>query len=118
MKGLRVLKTLLVVTAVAGFSACSLSAQTFGEITGRVTDPSGAVIPGASVTLTNVNTNAVRNVVTTEAGSYTFPAVAPGLYRMRTDLAGFKVAASEPFEVPDLYTLPRERSSVLLLPVL
>src|SRR3989442_8857147 len=74
-------------------------AQTFGEVTGRVTDPSGAVIPGAAVTLTNVNTNVVRNVVTTEAGAYTIPSVAPGFYRLRTELPGFKAAVSEPFEV-------------------
>src|SRR5262249_5349925 len=83
------LKTLLAVMALVGFSACCLYAQTFGEITGRVTDPSGAVIPGASVTLTNTNTNAVRNVVTTEAGTYTFPSIPPGFYRLRTELAGF-----------------------------
>src|SRR6058998_2750137 len=74
-------------------------AQTFGEVTGRVTDPSGAVIPGASVTLTNVNTNAVRNAVTTEAGNYTFTSIPPGFYRLRTELPGFKAAVSEPFEV-------------------
>jgi len=93
------MKTLLVVTALVGLSACCLYAQTFGEVTGRVTDPSGAVIPGASVALTNVNTNAVRNVVTTEAGAYTFPSIAPGFYRLRTELPGFKAAASDPFEV-------------------
>src|SRR5262245_65897604 len=93
------LKTLLIVTALVSFSACCLYAQTFGEVTGRVTDPSGAVIPGASVALTNVNTNAVRTVVSTEAGAYTFPSVAPGSYRLRAELAGFKAAASEPFEV-------------------
>src|SRR6267142_1555157 len=93
------MKTLLVVTALVGLSACWLYAQTFGEVTGRVTDPSGAVIPGASVALTNVNTNAVRNVVTTEAGAYTFPSIAPGFYRLRTELPGFKAAASDPFEV-------------------
>src|SRR5437667_2897739 len=93
------MKKLLVVAALAGFSVCCLYAQTFGEVTGRVTDPSGAVIPGASVALTNVNTNAVRNVVTTEAGTYTFPSIAPGFYRLRTELPGFKAAASEPFEV-------------------
>src|SRR5256885_1991838 len=93
------MKTLLVVTALVGLSACCLYAQTFGEVTGRVTDPSGAVIPGASVTLTNVNTNAVRNVVTTEAGNYTFPSVAPGFYRLRTELPGFKAAVSEAVEV-------------------
>src|SRR5438876_295903 len=93
------MKKLLVVTAVAGLSACCLCAQTFGEVTGRVTDPSGAVIPGASVALTNVNTNAVRNVVTTEAGAYTFTSIPPGFYRLRTELPGFKAAVSEPFEV-------------------
>src|SRR5262249_30987722 len=82
-----------------GFSVCCLYAQTFGEVTGRVTDPSGAVIPGASLTLTNVNTNAVRNAVTAEAGAYTFPSVPPGFYRLRTELAGFKAAVSEPFDV-------------------
>src|SRR6266850_4052066 len=93
------MKTLLVVTALVGLSACCLYAQTFGEVTGRVTDPSGAVIPGASITLTNVNTNAVRNVVSTEAGAYTFPSVTPGFYRLRAELPGFKAAAREPFEV-------------------
>src|SRR5215831_14975830 len=93
------MKTLLGVAALAGLCACSLYAQTFGEVTGRVTDPSGAVIPGASVALTNVNTNAVRTVVSTEAGTYTFASVAPGFYRMRTELPGFKAAASEQFEV-------------------
>src|SRR5436309_15261437 len=81
------------------FGVIPAMAQTFGEVTGRVTDPSGAVIPGASVALTNVNTNAVRNVVTTEAGAYTFPSIPPGFYRLRTELAGFKAAVSETFEV-------------------
>src|SRR5262249_19589390 len=93
------LRNLLVVTVLVGFSVCCLYAQTFGEVTGRVTDPSGAVIPGASLTLTNTNTNAVRNVVSTEAGAYTFPSIAPGFYRLRTELPGFKAAVSEPFEV-------------------
>src|SRR5215510_12539937 len=99
MSGLRKFKTLFVVVAMASFSVCCLFAQTFGEVTGRVTDPSGAVIPGASVTLTNVNTSGVRNVVTTEPGTYTFPSIPPGVYRMRTELPGFKTAVSEQFEV-------------------
>src|SRR5215831_18186327 len=99
MGGVRNTKTLFVIAVVAGFSVCCLYAQTFGEVTGRVTDPSGAVIPGASITLTNVNTNAVRNTVTAEAGAYTFPSMAPGTYKMRTELPGFKTAVSEAFEV-------------------
>ena len=70
MSGFRNVRTLFAVAVVAGFSVCVLYAQTFGGVTGRVTDTSGAVIPGASITLTNINTNAVRNGVTTEAGAY------------------------------------------------
>jgi hypothetical protein len=99
MGGLRELKAVFVVVVVATFSISCLHAQTFGEVTGRVTDASGAVIPGAALALTNVNTNAVRNTVTAEAGAYTFPSVPPGLYRLRTELPGFKTAASEQFEV-------------------
>src|SRR5499427_2109812 len=99
MGGVRNTKTLFVIAVVAGFSLCCLFAQTFGEVTGRVTDPSGAVIPGASITLTNVNTSGVRNVVTTEPGTYTFASIPPGVYRLRTELPGFKTAVSEPFEV-------------------
>ena len=99
MGGIRNTKALFVIAVVAGFSVCCLFAQTFGEVTGRVTDPSGAVIPGASITLTNVNTSGVRNVVTTEPGTYTFPSIPPGVYRLRTELPGFKTAVSEPFEV-------------------
>src|SRR5690348_15409959 len=85
--------------AIVFFCASSVYGQTFGEITGRVTDPSGAVVAGASLTLTNVNTNAVRKVVSTDAGVYTFPFVAPGPYKLTTEVSGFKAWTSEPFEV-------------------
>lgn len=80
-------------------SASSLYAQTFGEITGRVTDSSGAVMTGASITLTNTNTNAIRKAISTEAGVYSFPSVPPGPYKLSTQASGFKSWASEPFQV-------------------
>ena len=46
-------------------------AQTFGEITGRVSDSTGASVPGASITLTSISTNASRATVSTESGDYT-----------------------------------------------
>src|SRR5436190_4369002 len=88
----------LLLAVLASFFVNGLYAQTLGEITGRVTDPSGSVIPTASVTLINVNTNAVRNAVTTDAGVYTFPSVAPGSYQLTIRVPGFKTA-SERFEV-------------------
>src|SRR5436190_2192053 len=88
----------LLLAVLASFFVNGLYAQTLGEITGRVTDPSGSVIPTASITLINVNTNAVRNAVTTDAGVYAFPSVAPGSYQLTIRVPGFKTA-SERFEV-------------------
>jgi len=64
-------------------------AQT-AQITGRVTDPSGAVIPGASITVANVATGVDRQVTTNEAGYYTVPLLPPGQYRVAVQQQGFK----------------------------
>jgi hypothetical protein len=80
---------------------CSLPAfsQTLGEITGRVTDASSAGVPGATITLTSVATNAVRNTVSTGAGDYTFPSVPPGFYNVKAEHQGFKTATTNNVEV-------------------
>jgi hypothetical protein len=64
-------------------SAIPLAAQTFGEITGRVTDPTGAAIPAAKIFLIGVSTNATRTALSTDSGDYTFSSVAPGYYNLR-----------------------------------
>ena len=79
---------------LAGFLAIPVGAQTFGEVTGHIVDPSGAVIPGAKVTLTNTATNAVRTTVSTASGDYTFSAVAPGQYQLKVEQASFKTVMS------------------------
>jgi len=53
-----------------------------GTVTGTVRDESGAVIPAASVALTNTATNVTLNTTTNEVGYYLFPAVVPGPYRL------------------------------------
>jgi len=73
--------------------------QTLGEITGQVTDSTGAAVPGAAVTLINIATNATRSTVSTDAGVYTFPSVPPGFYNIKTEHTGFKTAASNNVEV-------------------
>jgi hypothetical protein len=80
-------------------SAFPLSAQTLGELTGRVSDPSGAAIAGSLVTLTNINTNAVRTAATTDSGDYSFPSLPPGFYKLKTEHAGFKSVISSDIEV-------------------
>src|SRR5262249_22224400 len=64
--------------------------QTLGEISGQVTDSTGGAIPGAKVVATNVDTNAAREVVTNEAGVYSFPSLQPGTYNVRVEKSGFK----------------------------
>ncbi|MCX6632155.1 MAG: carboxypeptidase-like regulatory domain-containing protein [Candidatus Solibacter sp.] len=76
-----------------------LLSQTLGEITGQVTDASGALIAGAKVAITNVNTNAARSAVTTDSGVYAFPSLQPGMYNVRVEKPGFKSAASNQVEV-------------------
>src|SRR5207248_887480 len=64
--------------------------QTFGEITGEVTDSSGAVVIGASVSVTNPQTNFTRTATTNNAGAYSFPALLPGVYNVRAEMQGFQ----------------------------
>jgi hypothetical protein len=73
--------------------------QTFGEITGQVVDASGASVPGAAVTLTNVNTSANRSTISNDTGIYTFPSVPPGTYHVKTEHTGFKTAVVANVEV-------------------
>jgi Carboxypeptidase regulatory-like domain/TonB-dependent Receptor Plug Domain len=60
------------------------------SLNGRVTDPSGAVVPGATVTLTNRETQVATEVKTNSNGVYTFPAVSPSRYELRVQAPGFK----------------------------
>jgi hypothetical protein len=71
-----------------------LFAQTGGTgiVVGTVTDPSGAAVPGATITLTDTATNGERTAITNEAGRYNFPNVPPGNYNLTISKAGFRVA--------------------------
>jgi hypothetical protein len=60
-----------------------------GSVTGIVTDPSGASIPAAKVTLRNLATNQTQRTTTTDAGVYTFPSVQRGAYDLTIEAPGF-----------------------------
>ncbi len=76
---------LLVIGTISGF------AQSFqGGIRGVVNDSGGAVIPGVDVTLINEATNISRTTISNEVGQYVFSAVAPGTYKVKAALQGFK----------------------------
>ena len=60
------------------------------EVRGTVTDPHGRVVVGATVTLTNIATNATRSTKTTDSGAYIFDLITPAEYRLEVDAKGFK----------------------------
>ncbi|HEV3215312.1 MAG TPA: TonB-dependent receptor [Vicinamibacterales bacterium] len=66
-----------------------------GEITGLVKDPGGAAVPGATVTVTSVETNLQRVLVSSGNGVYTAPSLPPGDYRVDVELSGFKPVRRE-----------------------
>lgn len=80
-------------------AAMSLRAQQITSISGSVTDPSGAVIPGAQVTLLNTATGVKRNVVTNSSGYYAIPSVDVGVYDVTVSARGFKSAAQQDLRV-------------------
>ena len=68
----------------------ALAQEITGTITGTVTDQSGAAIPGLTVTVRNMGTNATQSVVTDENGAYVATLLPPGRYEVSLELAGFK----------------------------
>jgi hypothetical protein len=75
-------------------SILPVSAQTFrGAISGTVTDPSHAVIPGADVTATSTATGVTRTAVTNTDGVYAFPELPNGTYDVEAALQGFRTQA-------------------------
>jgi len=78
------------------FAGGRVDAQgTRGIISGTVSDKSGAVLPGVTVTVTNQDTGIVRSGTTTADGLYRFPALEPGLYTVRAALSGFQIVENK-----------------------
>src|SRR5262245_41457561 len=71
-------------------SASSAFAQNAGSLRGVISDTSGAVVPGATLTLTDEGTKFTRTAVSDAKGSYFFATVAPGHYGLKVEISGFK----------------------------
>jgi hypothetical protein len=89
---------LLVVCAGSALSAWAQSTST-GTVAGSVTDPSGAVVADASVTLTDTATNIARPTTTNATGRYVYVDVNPGIYNLTVNKAGFETTKTENQEV-------------------
>ena len=77
-------------TALLLLISTGVCAQTGGEITGTVTDQTGASVVGASITVTNIDTSAARSITSNESGVYDVPALPPGNYSIRVQARGFQ----------------------------
>src|SRR6266850_4199732 len=94
------MRLLAIVTAVCLLLAADAAAQgSFGRLAGSVFDTSGGALPGATVTLTNEQTNQTQTATTSDAGAFLFPQLQPGLYRVSVTLSGFKTAGFEHVEI-------------------
>ena len=92
------MRVTLVLGAMLALSIPGFS-QTFGEVTGLVTDPNGSIIIGATVTITNAGTNVARKTTTNSAGNYVFPALLPDVYNVKAEMRGFKGEVREGVEL-------------------
>ena len=68
----------------------ALAAQDTGSITGKVVDPSGAVMPGVTIAATGATTGIATHTVTAEDGTYTLTPLRIGAYTISAELVGFK----------------------------
>ncbi len=81
------------------FTSLALAQRDLGTLTGTVSDPQGAVVPNAKVTITNDATNVSADTVTTDSGSYTRPALPPGTYTVTVEAPGFQKAEQKGVQV-------------------
>src|SRR3954468_1746876 len=95
---LRFSALLAALALVLGASSAFAQSQT-GEIFGKVTDESGAVLPGATVTLTGPSLLQPQMATTSETGSFQFPRLSVGAYNVKFELPGFKTVIKEGIRV-------------------
>jgi hypothetical protein len=83
----RFLLTVIVYVSLAGIATAQ---ETRATLTGRVTDPTGAVVPNALINVTNIDTGATTTAKSDAAGDYNAPFLLPGAYKVSVELTGFK----------------------------
>ena len=95
---LLVILNLLVAGVPTAYAQGGGASQT-GTIVGKVSDSSDAALPGVTVTITAASLMGAQTQVTNESGIYRFPAVPPGVYTIKYELAGFSTLVREQIDV-------------------
>src|SRR5581483_10332418 len=101
MEGVMRRKSICLYTAalLMALAGVAVTQEFRGSLAGRVTDPSGAAVPGAAVSLRNVETNVTAATTTSEDGSYNFQLLQPGRYALTVVNQGFRKALRENIEL-------------------
>src|SRR5437867_7327584 len=87
-------RTIAIIAALCLLSPIYIAAQTSNAtLGGTVSDATGALIPGVTITATNTGTGIVTTVLTNEAGAYQFASLQTGSYKVTAELPGFQTAA-------------------------
>ena len=92
-------RSLRLVFASALCSAAAYAQIGTSTLTGRVTDPTGAVVARVQVTVVQISTNFTSNTVTNEEGLYRVLSLQPGIYRVTFEAPGFKKAVRDNVEL-------------------
>jgi len=100
MRRLRILSGVLCLVVLASGPAFAQAVgATTGAINGKVSDATGGVMPGVTVTISSPSMQGTRNAVTDADGTYRFPAIPPGEYKITYELEGFSTVVREGIRV-------------------
>src|SRR3990170_2580546 len=97
-QSIRATRSILLLLCFALMASPAAAQFDRSQVSGRVKDAQGGLVPGATVVATNLQTQLSSTAVTDETGFYTFPNLPPGRYSVTTELQGFKKAVRD--EVP------------------
>src|SRR4026209_2940634 len=85
----------LALLLIGGLSHEAFAQAVYGSISGTITDPQGASISGASVTVTNIAQNVTTTAKTNDSGFYEVTHLIPGTYQVKIEQQGYKTAVQE-----------------------
>src|SRR5688572_5610773 len=94
----RFIKLVLMILSI-GVMGFSQSQMTSGDIKGTILDVTGAVLPNASITVTNLETGASRRVTSDSDGTFIILLLAPGIYELKVEVPNFATYTRRPVQV-------------------
>ena len=96
---IHVCRLLVLALAICAGAGAAPAQEVTATILGTVTDPAGAVVPNAEVTLTNRNTREERRAQADDSGNYVLTQIQPGVYDLAVRMQGFKEVVNSGIEV-------------------